>query len=113
MSITTMMNRTTPLSWADTQHAVLPAGLRLGPVRLAVTDLDRSVAFYEHALGAEAAARITEHGHAVSRLGVSGADPVLVLQEEPWAVHAERHAGLYHVAYNFASRLELARALRR
>ena len=36
-----------------------------------------------------------------------------MLQEEPEARGAGRHAGLYHVAYNFASRLDLARALRR
>ena len=34
-----------------TQAPVLPASLRVGTVELIVTDLDRSVPFYEHAIG--------------------------------------------------------------
>ena len=34
-----------------TAQGTLPAGLRLGPVHLTVTDLDRSIRFYEETIG--------------------------------------------------------------
>jgi catechol 2,3-dioxygenase len=83
----------------------VPATLRLGPVHLTVTDLDRSVAFYENALGLPARRR--EDG--IAALG-AGDEDVLVLVEEPGARRAGRHAGLYHVAVLHPSRTELARA---
>ena len=98
--------------YADGSHSVLPDALRLGPVRLAVTNLDRSVAFYTTVLGLEVAVRGREGAHEVAHLAVGGED-VVVLEEEPDARRAGRHPGLYHVAYNYATRLELARALRR
>ncbi len=98
--------------YADGSHSVLPDALRLGPVRLAVTNLDRSVALYTTVLGLDVASRGREGAHDVAHLAVGGED-VVVLQEEPEARRAGREAGLYHVAYNYATRLELARALRR
>jgi catechol 2,3-dioxygenase len=83
----------------------LPATLRLGAVYLTVTDLDRSVAFYEGAIGLGLHRR--ESG--VAAMGVGGED-LLVLYEEPGARRAGRHAGLYHYALLFPSREELARA---
>jgi catechol 2,3-dioxygenase len=81
---------------------------RLGAVELAVTDLDRSVSFYEDAIGLRLNRR--EHGRAA--LGAGGED-LLVLVEEPGARPAGRHAGLYHFALLHPSRLELARAAAR
>jgi catechol 2,3-dioxygenase len=83
----------------------LPATLRLGAVHLTVTDLDRSVAFYEDAIGLRLHRR-------KDSLAVMGADEedLLVLDEEPGARRAGRHAGLYHFALLFPSREELARA---
>jgi catechol 2,3-dioxygenase len=83
----------------------LPATLRLGAAHLVGTDLDRSLAWYERALGLRAHWR---HDGAAG-LGVGG-DDVLVLHEEPDARPAGRHAGLYHVALLHPSREELARA---
>ena len=83
----------------------LPATLRLGAVHLTVTDLDRSVAYYEGAIGLGLHRR--ESG--VAAMGVGGED-LLVLYEEPGARRAGRHAGLYHYALLFPSREELARA---
>jgi catechol 2,3-dioxygenase len=86
----------------------LPADLRLGPVHLNVTDLARSLPFYERSIGLEPGGR--ENGTAA--LGTGGED-VLVLHEEPGARPAGRHAGLYHFALLHPSREELARAARR
>jgi catechol 2,3-dioxygenase len=82
------------------------AGLRLGPVHLTVTDLDRSVGFYQDAIGLRQHRRDGE----VAALGAGGED-LLVLHEAPFAKPAGRHAGLYHVALLHPSREELARAL--
>jgi catechol 2,3-dioxygenase len=83
--------------------ATLPGALRLGPVHLTVTDLDRSVGFYREALG------LQTHGRdeTMAAMGAGGED-VLVLVEEPGAARAGRHAGLYHVALLYPSRAELA-----
>jgi catechol 2,3-dioxygenase len=82
--------------------------VRLGPVHLTVTDLDRSVPFYEESIGLRTHRR--EDGSAA--LGAGG-DDLLVLVEEPDARPPGRHAGLYHYALLYPSRLELARAMNR
>ena len=82
----------------------LPADLRLGTVQLVVTDLDRSLAWYERALGLR---RTGEAG-----LG-DGVGTLVRLHEDPEASRAGRHAGLYHYALLFPSREELARAVLR
>jgi catechol 2,3-dioxygenase len=83
----------------------LPATLRLGAVHLTVTDLDRSVAFYEDAIGLRLHRR--EDSTAVMD---AGEEDLLVLYEEPSARRAGRHAGLYHYALLFPTREELAHA---
>ena len=90
----------------------LPSALRLGAVRLAVTDIDRAIAFYLRIVGLTLRDRRTEAGRAVAHLS-NGREDVVELQAEPGARPAGRHAGLYHVALNYDSRLELGRALRR
>jgi catechol 2,3-dioxygenase len=90
------------------QTALLPATLRLGAVHLTVSDLDRSVAFYQDALGL----RQQRREDPVAALGAGG-EELVVLHEEPGARPAGRHAGLYHYALLFPSREELARAVGR
>jgi catechol 2,3-dioxygenase len=90
------------------QSARLPDDLRLGPVHLTVTDLDRSIRFYEDAIGLQ----IQRRDDGAAALG-AGADDLLVLVEEPEARPAGRHGGLYHYALLHPSRLELARAAKR
>ena len=90
---------------APAARETLPATLRLGAAHLVVTDLDRSIAFYERSIGL----RLHARNGAVAALGGGGED-LLVLHEEPDARRAGRHAGLYHVALLHPSRVELARA---
>src|SRR4051812_23738593 len=84
---------------------VLPATLRLGPVHVVVRELDRSVAWYQEALG------LTVHRHEADLAELGAPDgTVLVLHEDAQARPAGRHAGLYHYALLFPSREGLARA---
>jgi catechol 2,3-dioxygenase len=86
----------------------LPATLRLGPVRLTVADLDRSIDWYRSVLGIH----VQRRDGGVAELG-DGAEPAVVLLEDREARPASRHAGLYHYALLYPSREELARAARR
>ena len=88
-----------------TTAPVLPATLQLGAVHLTVTELDRSVTWYQEALGL----RVHRHEPGEAELG-DGQDTSLVLLEDPVARPAGRHAGLYHYALLYPSREELARA---
>jgi len=83
----------------------LPGSLGLGDVHLTVADLDRSVAWYQCALGL----RVHRHDPERAELG-DGVETVVVLHEDPQARPAGRHAGLYHYALLYPSRAELARA---
>ena len=86
----------------------LPDTLRLGPVDLTVRDVDRAVAWYQRALGL----RVHRHEAGVAELG-DGTDVSVILHEDPQALPAGRHAGLYHYALLYPSREELARAVLR
>lgn len=83
----------------------LPATLRMGEISLTVSDLDRSVAWYQSALGL----RVQQLEPPVARLG-DGAKTVIVLTEDAEAASPGRHAGLYHYALLYPSREDLARA---
>lgn len=88
--------------------ATLPDTLRLGPTHLTVTDLDRSIDFYENVIGMQTAQR-TEKSAVLG----AGAEAVLVLEQDPDAGKPGRHSGLYHVALLFPSREELAHVAQR
>ena len=99
------MSQTDSLTEPTAAAPPLPASLRLGAVHLTVSDLDRSVAWYQRALGL----RVHSHGAPTAALG-DGAETVVVLHEDPQARPAGRHAGLYHYALLYPGREELARA---
>src|SRR3954465_10910600 len=102
---------TTPQTTTAPQAAPtdrLPDTARLGAVHLTVTDLDRSVAFYQDAIGL----RLHRREDPVAAMGAGGED-LMVLVEEQTARRAGRHAGLYHVALLSPTREALARALQR
>ncbi len=83
----------------------LPAALRLGAVDLTVADVDRSVSFYQDALGL----RVHRHEATEAALG-DGTETLIVVHGDPQAGPAGRHAGLYHYALLYPTREELARA---
>src|SRR3954447_24380700 len=90
---------------SETTAPRLPDALRLGAVELTVADVDRSVAWYQSALGL----RVHRQEPALAELG-DGTETVLVLVEDPQARPAGRHARLYHYALLYPTREELARA---
>src|SRR5688572_15461074 len=93
---------------SDTATPALPAALRVGAVHLAVTDLDRSVAFYQDAIG------LRQHRREGARAALgAGGEALLVLQEGRGARPAGRHAGLYPSPLLPPSRKGLARAVAR
>ncbi|MEP0547584.1 MAG: VOC family protein [Rhodothermales bacterium] len=86
----------------------LPAATRPGRVRLQVTDLDRSLAFYEGVLGL----RVLDRSGATATLGADR--PLIELVERPGARPVSRRGrlGLFHVALLLPGRASLARFLR-
>jgi catechol 2,3-dioxygenase len=82
--------------------------VQLKDVTLAVRDLNRSVQFYEQAIGL---ALLTSNG-GTARLGVEGA-ALLHLIERPDAAPRGDAAGLFHVAWLLADRAHLGAALAR
>jgi catechol 2,3-dioxygenase len=102
------MNEITTRSRRSTSGAALADATRLGAVHLTVTDLDRSLAYYEDAIGLQ----VHRRDGATAALG-AGAEDLVVLHEDPAARPAGRHAGLYHVALLYPSREELARVTMR
>jgi catechol 2,3-dioxygenase len=81
----------------------------IGAVALVVTDLERSLHYYQHNLGLQ----LHRQQNGIATLGSGGPD-LLILQEQPGARPVQRgHTGLYHFALLVPSRKELARTLRR
>jgi catechol 2,3-dioxygenase len=80
----------------------------IGEVQLTISDLDRSLRFYQNQLGFTLHTRIDR----TARLGAGGAD-LLVLTQCEHAPRVRGTAGLYHFAILVPSRADLARALRR
>jgi catechol 2,3-dioxygenase len=86
--------------------AEIPAATRVGAVHLTVSDLERSVGYYESAIGLS----VREHAGDRATLGAGGED-LLVLVEQPGAFSARGHCGLYHFALLLPHRADLARWL--
>jgi catechol 2,3-dioxygenase len=88
----------------------LPAATRLGPVRLQVADLARSLAYYTRMLGL----RVLSHEANVAILGAHGDDrPIVELRERSGAQPVPRRGrlGLYHYAILLPDRASLGRFL--
>ena len=78
----------------------------VGPVHLTVADLDRSLRYYEEAIGLDT----LERGPGRASLGSAGRE-LLVLVEEPGAQPAPGNTGLFHFALLVPERPALARWL--
>jgi catechol 2,3-dioxygenase len=76
---------------------------RVGAVHLTVADLDRSVAYYEEAIGLHVLERLGDR----ATLG-AGDRELLVLVAEPGARPAFGHTGLFHFALLLPERRDLA-----
>jgi catechol 2,3-dioxygenase len=79
---------------------------RMGAVHLTVSDLARSLEYYQGAIGLQ----VHERDDGSAHLGAGGED-LLVLYEEPGAEPAPRHTGLFHFALLLPARTDLARWL--
>jgi catechol 2,3-dioxygenase len=85
---------------------MIPPDTRMGAVHLSVSDLGRSIAYYESAIGLRVHSRDAER----VALGTGGAD-LLVLTERPGAQPATGFSGLFHFALLVPERADLARFL--
>jgi catechol 2,3-dioxygenase len=84
---------------------------RVGRLRLAVSDLERSVEFYSQVIGLAVLGReISADGHPMARLGAADGRELLVLEQMPGVrpVSERSRLGLYHTAFLLPSRLDLA-----
>jgi catechol 2,3-dioxygenase len=88
--------------------------MRIGHVHLKVADLDRSLAFYRDALGFHVQGRIGDQAAFLSADGAYHHHIGLNTFEGAGAPPPDpAHAGLYHVAFVYPDRRELARAVQR
>jgi catechol 2,3-dioxygenase len=86
----------------------LPDATRLGPVRLQIADLGRSLDYYQRVLGL----RLFDRGAGQAALGAEGeADPLVVLHEHQGVRPVPRSGllGLYHFAILLPDRRALGR----
>jgi catechol 2,3-dioxygenase len=77
-----------------------------GAVQLTVSDLERSLPYYEQTVGLD----VLERGADRASLGTNGTE-LLGLVEEPGAQPADGYTGLYHFALLLPQRTDLARWL--
>jgi catechol 2,3-dioxygenase len=85
------------------------AGAAIGGVHLRVSDLERSLAFYEGVLGLE----LQRRGDGRAALGAAGRTLVSLRELASAVPRPRRSTGLYHTAILFPNRLSLGRALAR
>jgi len=85
----------------------LSPGTRLGGAHLTVSDMNRSLDFYQKSLGFQ----VHHHKGNSAALG-TGVEDLITLTEEIGAHHPGRSTGLYHFAILVPSRLALAKSLR-
>lgn len=91
---------------ARVAHAEISPRTSLGPVHLTVSDIERSISYYEESVGLA----VLERADGRTSLGVA-ARPLLVLVERAGAPPAFGYTGLYHFALLVPDRPDLARWL--
>jgi catechol 2,3-dioxygenase len=95
------------LDFATSPKPVHPAA-RIGAVHLTISDLGRSIAFYESRIGFS----VVRRAERTAVLGAGGAE-LLVLSQCETAPRVRGTTGLYHFAILVPSRADLAQSLRR
>ncbi len=100
-------NSTAGLSSTTDLDQKLHPQTSLGYVHLTITNMDRSLSFYQQALGFQ----LHHQERGTSYLGV-GKEIVLALTEVPSAKYVPRRTGLYHFAILTPSRKALANSLK-
>lgn len=98
---------TTPLTGIAPAGFRMPAAMRLGPVKLQVANLARSIDWYQRVLGA----RVLDRDENSAALG--GPLPLVHLHEQPGVTPVPRRGrlGLYHYAILLPDRAALGRFL--
>lgn len=85
----------------------LPANLSMGAVTLRVKNLDLMVSYYRDAVGLDLISQVAD-----SAILGRDAEPTLILQHAPELKHAgENEAGLFHTAFLFDTKAQLAWAV--
>lgn len=90
-----------------------PSGLRIGHVHLKVSDLERSVAFYSDVLGLDV---VQYYGSQAAFLSAGGYHHHIGLntwESKGGTPPPAGHTGLYHTAFVYPTRADLAQAVRR
>ncbi|MFI5234455.1 MAG: VOC family protein [Gemmatimonadales bacterium] len=102
----------TPGSYGEVPSGYrLPQATRLGPVHLQVSDLSRSIAYYERTLGLQ----LRDRDSATAALAPHGDDPALIHLHERKGAHPvprRGRTGLYHFAILLPDRPSLGRFVR-
>lgn len=91
----------------------IPAGTKIGHVHLKVSDLDRALAFYRDLLGFEETVRYGTQAVFLSAGGYHHHIGLNTWYSKGAGPAPVRAAGLFHTAILFATRKELAAALKR
>ena len=89
------------------QGAKLHPETELGFVYLTISDMERSIDFYQRSIGFQ----VHRRDGSIAYLGAGGED-ILALTEIPGAEHVPRRSGLYHFAILTPSRQALGMSLR-
>ena len=101
------MNQTQTQPQTKSEFSIHPA-TKMGHISLTVASLENQIAFYQQALGFKL------HWREGNKAGLgSGGTDLLRLTEEPNVKKYRGVSGLYHVAYLFPNRRELAIAMAR
>src|SRR5690606_9489664 len=100
-----------PMNEKTQTTSTLPATTHLGAVTLAVSNLERSIAFYTRIIGFKVLTPATESSPHAASLG-AGQTPLLHLIEIPNARRQPAFStGLFHMAILLPSRADLGRFL--
>ncbi len=86
---------------------------RIGHVHLKVSDLDRAVAFYSGVLGFEVQQYIADQAAFLSAGGYHHHIGLNTWQSKGGTPPPPGHTGLFHTAFLYPDRLELAKAVKR